>query len=48
MSGKEPRPKDDEASNKWELKAERAAGEIYLLVESDQRCISEGMRKILS
>src|ERR671929_620035 len=39
VSGKLPRPgsRDEEELTKWESKAERAAGEIYLLVESDQR-----------
>jgi len=38
VSGNLPRPiKDADEVNKWETKAERAAGEIYLLVENDQR-----------
>ena len=37
VSGKETRPEDADALAKWEAKAERAAGEIYLLVENDQR-----------
>ena len=37
VSGKETKPKDEESLAKWEAKAERAAGEIYLLVENDQR-----------
>ena len=37
VSGKETKPKDEQALAKWEAKAERAAGEIYLLVENDQR-----------
>ena len=37
VSGKLPKPRDEDEGIKWELKAERAAGEIYLLVESDQR-----------
>src|SRR5579863_2274760 len=39
VSGKlaKPSPRDEDALNKWEAKAERAAGEIYLLVENDQR-----------
>jgi transposase InsO family protein len=41
VSGKELKPTrttdNAEAVDKWELKAEKAAGEIYLLVESDQR-----------
>ncbi|KIJ89562.1 hypothetical protein K443DRAFT_48589, partial [Laccaria amethystina LaAM-08-1] len=34
---KESKPADKDELNKWEAKAERAAGEIYLLVENDQR-----------
>src|ERR1700688_2374180 len=37
VSGKLPKPRDVDELNKWETKAEKAAGEIYLLVESDQR-----------
>ena len=37
VSGKLPRPRDEDELVKWETKAERAAGEIYLLVENDQR-----------
>jgi hypothetical protein len=37
VSGKLPKPRDDEELLKWETKAEKAAGEIYLLVENDQR-----------
>jgi len=37
VSGKETKPKDQESLAKWEARAERAAGEIYLLVENDQR-----------
>ena len=38
VSGRWPQPTDDEDDLlKWETKAEKAAGEIYLLVESDQR-----------
>ena len=38
VSGRWPQPTDDENDLlKWETKAEKAAGEIYLLVESDQR-----------
>ena len=38
VSGKEtcPEVKDADKKEKWECKAERAAGEIFLLVESDQ------------
>ena len=37
VSGKETKPRDDEAAASWETKAEKAAGEIYLMVENDQR-----------
>ena len=38
VSGKWPQPTDNEDDLlKWETKAEKVAGEIYLLVESDQR-----------
>ena len=37
VSGKEPKPSDKELLLKWEEKAEKAAGEIFLMVESDQR-----------
>ena len=37
VSGQETEPKDSETLTKWEAKADRAAGEIYLLVENDQR-----------
>ncbi len=37
VSGKETKPNGAEELNKWENKAEKAAGEIYLLVENDQR-----------
>src|SRR6266699_2481015 len=37
VSGKETKPTGSEELNKWENKAEKAAGEIYLLVENDQR-----------
>lgn len=37
VSGKESKPSGDADCTKWEAKAERAAGEIYLLVENDQR-----------
>src|SRR6267154_979739 len=37
VSGKLPKPRDEDELLKWETKAERAAGEIYLLVENDQR-----------
>ena len=37
VSGKETKPKEEKELEAWEAKAERAAGEIYLLVQSDQR-----------
>ena len=37
VSGKEVEPKDPVALEKWESKAERAAGEIYLIIEIDKR-----------
>jgi hypothetical protein len=37
VSKKEVKPSAAEELNKWEAKAEKAAGEIYLLVENDQR-----------
>ena len=38
VSGRELKPSSGmEELNKWEAKAEKAAGEIYLLVENDQR-----------
>ena len=37
VSGKETKPRETEAAVSWETKAERAAGEIYLMVENDQR-----------
>ena len=35
--GKETQPADGEKHAVWEEKAEKAAGEIYLMVENDQR-----------
>src|ERR1700734_3098479 len=43
VSGKETKPK--EGLKDWEAKAEKAAGEIYLLVESDQRVHFRGMEE---
>ena len=37
VSGKEARPSDAKELDKWEQKAEKAAGEIYLLIDNDQR-----------
>ena len=39
---------DEQALAKWEAKAERAAGEIYLLVENDQRVHFHGFEEVLS
>ena len=43
VSGKESKP-EKEASD-WEVKAERAAGEIYLMVDSDQRVHFRGFEE---
>jgi transposase InsO family protein len=48
VSGKETKPtKKEEGAElaKWEAKAERAAGEIYLLVENDQRIHFRGFEE---
>ena len=45
VSGKEIKPKDEQALAKWEAKAERAAGAIYLLVENDQRVHFRGFEE---
>ena len=37
VSGKETSPKDAEAAENWEIKAEKAAGEIFLSVAQDQK-----------
>ena len=37
VSKREAKPTKEDELNKWEAKAEKAAGEIYLLVENDQR-----------
>ena len=37
VSGKLPMPRDADELAKWETKAEKAAGEIYRLVENNQR-----------
>jgi hypothetical protein len=37
VSKKEKRPTKEDEIAKWEAKAERAAGDIFLLVENDQR-----------
>jgi len=33
----QPKSSDSEALDKWEAKAEKAAGELYLAVENDQQ-----------
>jgi hypothetical protein len=46
VNGKELKPtKDQDALNTWECKAERAAGEIYLMVENDQRVHFRGFEE---
>src|ERR1700689_2390595 len=45
VSGKESRPKDEMALAQWEAKAERAAGEIYLMEENDQRVHFRGFEE---
>lgn len=37
VSKREVKPSKEDDLTKWEAKAEKAAGEIYLLVENDQR-----------
>ena len=37
VSGKLPKPRDADELAKWEAKADKAAGELYLMVENDQR-----------
>ena len=37
VSERESKPKEGEPLAQWEIKAEKAAGEIYLLVDNDQR-----------
>ena len=37
VSKREVKPSKEDDLNKWEAKAEKAAGEIYLMVENDQR-----------
>ncbi|KAF9488991.1 hypothetical protein BDN71DRAFT_1531971 [Pleurotus eryngii] len=43
VAGKESTSINAAELNKWEAKAERAAGEIYLLVEADQRIHFRGL-----
>ncbi|KDQ23362.1 hypothetical protein PLEOSDRAFT_1079501 [Pleurotus ostreatus PC15] len=43
VSGRESKPSDKAELTKWEAKAEKAAGEIYLLVEADQRIHFRGL-----
>ena len=45
VSGRETKPTEEEALAKWEAKAEKAAGEIYLLVENDQRVHFRGFEE---
>jgi transposase InsO family protein len=45
VSGRETKPSEEEALAKWEAKAERAAGEIYLMVENDQRVHFRGFEE---
>ena len=47
VSGKETRPKESntDAFEKYEIKAERAAGEIFLLVQPDQRLHLRGFEE---
>ena len=47
VSGKEPKPESTKADElaKWEEKAEQAAGELYLLVEADQRIHFSGFEE---
>ena len=40
VNGKDLKPTKEELIGMWETKAEKAAGEIYLAVESDQRVTS--------
>ena len=42
---KRNKPKEEQALAKWEAKAERAAWEIYLLVENDQRVHFRGFEE---
>ena len=42
VSGKETKPKQAEDAEAWEAKADKAAGEIYLMVENDQRVHFQG------
>ena len=43
VSGKETKP--EEGIEAWEAKAEKAAGEIFLLVQSDQRVYFRGLEE---
>ena len=45
VSAKETKPIKEEALAVWEAKAERAAGEIFLLVENDQRVYFRGFEE---
>ena len=37
VSERESKPKEGEPLAQWEIKAEKATGEIYLLIDNDQR-----------
>jgi gag-polypeptide of LTR copia-type len=45
VCGKEPKPSEAASLDKWEIKAEKAAAEIYLAVENDQRAHIRGMEE---
>ena len=45
VSGKESRPDEAEKAESWDKRAEKAAGDIYLLVESEQRIYFRGFEK---
>ena len=49
VSGRETKPTStsSDALTKWEIKAEKAAGEIYLLVENDQRVHFRGFEEVV-
>ena len=45
VNGKDLKPTKEELIGMWETKAEKAAGEIYLAVESDQRVHFKGVEE---
>ncbi|KIM38778.1 hypothetical protein M413DRAFT_50033, partial [Hebeloma cylindrosporum] len=45
VSGRDPKPEKGDDLIKWEARAEKAAGEIYLLVENDQRVHFRGFEE---